>query len=556
MVNFMPNLEISKKGLEKLMGAAYSQEKLETDLEFIKGEIDSLEGDVLKIDCKETNRPDLWSTEGIAREFKARLGKDKGIRKYSVKKSDVDVFINSNLLKVRPLIACAIVKDVQITEELLLQLIQLQEKVGENYGRKRKELGIGLYDFDIMQPPIYYKGFKDDEVEFVPLEWKSQLRPSEILTQHEKGKAYAHLLKDAEVYPIVIDANRTVASMPPIINSQNTGKVTQKTKNLFIEVTGFKWETMSAALEVMCMTLADRGGKIYSCKLHFPSDSKPYPAKIIYTPEFKKEKMTFDKNIINKMTGLGLKDKEIIDLLARARFVAKIKSNKITVEYPSYRTDIMHPVDVIEDLLISYGFNNIEPEKIEMNVVGSELIEAKRNDFAREGCIGLDLQEVMTYNLTSREIQSDKMQLCNEELVEIANPVSLNYAILRKRLSPQILDFFSKNKDKEFPQRIFEIGTCLEINENAENGVAQSYHICAASTHSNVNFTEIKSILVSLCKYLGAECIVKKKAFPFLGENSAEIIINGKKGFIGEVKKEVVDAFGLRKPVCIFEFEL
>ena len=551
----MPNLEISKKDFEKQMGASYSKEKLEEVLEFIKGEIDSLEGDILKIDCKETNRPDLWCTEGIAREIKARIGKEKGIKKYNVKKSSVDVFINSNLLKVRPLIACAVVKDITITEELLLQLIQLQEKVGENYGRKRKELGIGLYDFDIMQPPVYYKGFKDDEVEFVPLEWKSQLRPSEILMQHDKGKAYAHLLKDADVYPIVIDANRTVASMPPIINSQVTGKITEKTKNLFIEVTGFKWETVSAALEVMCMALADKGGKLYSCKLHFPSDEKPYPAKVIYSPVFAKEKMTFDKNIINKKTGLGLKDKEIISLLNKARFDVKIKSNKITVEYPSYRTDIMHPVDIIEDLLISYGFNNIEPEKIEMNVVGSELIEAKRNDFAREGCIGLGLQEVMTYNLTSRQIQADNMSLQNEELVEIANPVSLNYAILRKKLTPQILDFFAKNKDKEFPQRIFEIGTCLSIEENCENGIKQTYNICVASSHSNVNFTEIKSILVSLCKYLGAELTVKKKAFAFLGENSAEITINGKKGFIGELKKEVVDSFGLRKPVCLFEFE-
>jgi phenylalanyl-tRNA synthetase beta chain len=552
----MPNLEISKRDLEKLMGHSYSREKLESDLEFIKGEIDSLEGDALRIDCKETNRPDLWSTEGIAREFNARLGKDKGIKKYNVKKSNVDVFINSNLLKVRPLIACAIVKDVTITEELLLQLIQLQEKVGENYGRKRKELGIGLYDFDIMQPPVYYKGFKDDEIEFVPLEWKVQLRPSEILSQHDKGKAYAHLLKDADVFPIVIDANRTVASMPPIINSQVTGKVTDKTKNLFIEVTGFKWETLCAALEVMCMSLADRGGKIYSCKLHFPSDVKPYPGKTVFTPMFKTEKMTFDKSIVNKMTGLGLKDKEIIDLLRKSRYEAKIKSNKITIEYPSYRTDIMHPVDVIEDLLISYGFNNIEPEKIEMNVVGSELIEAKRNDFVREGCIGLGLQEVMTYNLTSREIQSTNMLLNEEDLVEIANPVSLNYAIMRKRLTPQILDFFSKNKDKEYPQRIFEIGTCVVVDENRENGVAQNYHLCGASTHSNVNFTEIKSILMTLGKYLGAEITVKKKSFPFLSDNSAEITVNGKKGFIGEVKKEVIDAFGLRKPVCIFEFEL
>ena len=551
----MPNLEVSKKDLEFFLNRKLSREVLEEELEYIKGEIDSLEGDVLRIDCKETNRPDLWSSEGIAREILARSGKEKGIRKYSVKKSTIDVFVHQNLEKIRPLIVCALVKNVSVTEELLKQMIQLQEKVGENYGRKRKELGIGLYDFDIMQPPVYYKGFRDDEIEFVPLEWKVQMRPSEILSQHEKGKAYKHLLEGAEYYPIVIDANRTVASMPPIINSQTTGKVTEKTRNLFIEVTGFKWETVETALEVICMALADRGGKIYSCKVHYPSNKKPYPAKEIFTPVFATEKMSFEKEIVNQKTGLGLKDKEIIDLLSRARYNAKLSGKKITVEYPSYRTDIMHSVDVIEDLLISFGFNNIVPQKVEMNVVGSQLKEAEFLDFVRDSCTGLALQEVLTFNLSSKAVQKENM-LLDEDFVEIANPVSVNFELLRKRLSPQLLDFFAKNKDKEFPQRIFEIGTCLEIDAKAENGVKQSNHLCVALTHSNVNYTEIKSFFDSLCTNLGFSTEVKKKAFPFLGDNSAEVTVNGKKGFIGELKKEVVEAFGLRKPLCLFEFEL
>jgi phenylalanyl-tRNA synthetase beta chain len=552
----MPNLEVSKKDLEFLLGKKLSREELEEKLEYVKGEIDSLEGDVLRIDCKETNRPDLWSAEGIARELKARTGKEKGIKEYKVHKSSVSVFIDSNLEHVRPLIACAIVRDIHITEDLLLQMIQLQEKVGENFGRKRKELGIGLYDFDIMKPPVYYKGFKDDEIEFTPLEWKVSMRPSEILTQHEKGKQYRHLLGGVPVYPIVIDHAKTVASMPPIINSQTTGKVTEQTKNLFIEVTGFKWSIVETALEVICMALADRGGKIYSVKHHFPSNKKPYPAKTIDTPVFATEKISFDKEIVNKKTGLDLKDKDILDLLGRARYNAKIVGSKIVAEYPSYRTDIFHAVDVIEDLLISFGFNNIVPQKIEMSVVGSELPEAKYNDFVREGCIGLALQEVMTYNLSSRQVQAANILLPDEELVEIANPVSLNYSVLRKRLSAQLLDFFSKNKDQQFPQRVFEIGSCLSLDSKAENGVKQSTNLCVAITHSNVNFTEIKSFLMSLGKYLGVKIDVKKKSFAFLGENSAEVIINGKKGFVGEVHPKVIDAFGLRKPVALFEIEL
>ena len=552
----MPNIEVSKKDLESLVGKKFTKDQLEDTLEYVKGEIDSLEGDALKIDCKETNRPDLWSAEGLSRELRARMGLEKGIRKYKVQKSGVSVFVDANLEKIRPLIACAVVKDVHITEDFLIQMIQLQEKVGESYGRKRKELGIGLYDFDIMKPPVYYKGFKDNEIEFVPLEWKVSMRPSEILAQHEKGKAYKHLLEGVDRYPIVIDSAKTVASMPPIINSQTTGKITEKTKNLFIEVTGFKWGTVETALEVICMALADRGGKIQTCDVHFPSTKKPYPAKKLATPLFATEKLSFDKDYVNKKTGLDLNDKEIVSLLERARYNIKIVGKKVTVEFPTYRTDIFHAVDVIEDILISFGFNNVLPQKIEMNVVGSQLKEAEYEDFVRSGCVGIALQEVLSYNLSSKQIQGKNMQLSSEEFVEIANPVSVNYEILRKRLSPNLLDFFAKNKNQEYPQRIFEVGTCLALEDKAENGVKQTTNLCVAITHSNVNFTEIKSFLVALCRYLGAKLEVNKKPFAFLGENSAEIIVNGKKGYVGEVKKEVIDAFALRKPVCLFEFEL
>lgn len=555
----MPKIDVSVKDLELLSNLKFSsKEKLEDVLEFVKGEIDALDGDALKVDCKDPNRPDFWSAEGLARELKARTGKERGLTKYKVQKSNVKVFIDGNLEKIRPLISCAVVKDIKVTENLLVQMIQLQEKLGESFGRKRKELGIGLYDLGIMEPPVYYKGFKDSDVEFVPLEWKVSMRPSEILQQHEKGKAYKHLLEGASLFPIVVDHAGTIASMPPIINSAITGKVTESTKDLFIEVTGFNWSTVEAALEIMCMALADRGGKIYSCKLNFPSGKKPYPAKQIETPSFFSEKLSFDKSLIEKKTGLVLKDKEIIDLLGRARYKASIKGKKIFVEYSSYRIDILHAVDVIEDLLISYGFNNIVPQKIEMNVVGSQRKEALYNEFVRDGCIGLALQEIQTYNLTSKEIQATNMLLDSEkdDFVEIANFVSMNYQILRKRLTPQVLSFLSKNKSQEYPQRVFEIGPVLELSSKDPSGAKQSTNLCVACTHSNAGFTEIKSILFSLGKYLGKEIIVKKKAFTFLGENSAEITIEGKKGFIGEVKQEVLDNFGLKKPVIIFELEL
>jgi phenylalanyl-tRNA synthetase beta chain len=552
----MPTLDVSKKDLEKLVGKKFNQSELEEVLEYVKGEIDGIEGDNLKVDCKETNRPDLWSTEGLAREIKARIGKEKGIKKYKVKKSNVEVIIDKNLKNIRPLISCAIVKNVNISENLLIQLIQLQEKVGDTFGRKRKETGIGLYDLDIMSPPIYYKGFKDNEIEFIPLEWKVKMRPSEILTQHEKGKQYAHLLEGTKTYPIVIDSKNVVASMPPIINSQITGKVTEKTKNLFIEVTGNNWEIIETALEVMCMAIADRGGQIYSVKTKFPKD-KFYP-KDKYSPEFKTEKISFEKDLVKRQTGLDLNDKEIKSFLEKARYNVKISKNKIEVEYPSYRRDIFHAVDVIEDLLISYGYNKIEPEKIIMDVKGSQKKEVLEIDFVREAAVGLGLQEIMTYNLTSKELQANNMNLEEEvdDFVEIANPVSKNYEILRKRLTPNVLAFISKNKGVDFPQKIFEVGTALKLNKNEENGVTQTTNICVATTHTDVDFTEIKSLLMSMCDYLGKKVELKREQLPFLTENSAVLKVDGKEGFIGEITKEVSSNFGLKKPVFVFEFEI
>jgi len=305
------------------------------------------------------------------------------------------------------------------------------------------------------------------------------------------------------------------------------------------------------------MALADRGGKILSCKINFPKNHLPYPQKSVFTPEFKTKKIVFDKALIEQKTGLKLSDSEINSLLRKARYNVNIAGGKVEAKYPSYRLDIFHAVDVIEDLLISYGYNNIAPQKIIMNVTGSQRKEILYNDFVREGCIGLALQEVLTYNLTSKEIQANKMLFGeSDSFVEINNPVSTNFEILRKIITPQLLSFLSKNKDQEFPQRIFEIGTCLSIDAKSDNGVKQTNNVCVVSTHTNVNFTEIKSLFVSLCDYLGLKYSLKKKEFSFLNENSAEITVNGKKGFIGELSKEVEQNFGLKKPVVLFEFEL
>ncbi len=551
----MPTIDINKKDLENLAGKKFSRQELENALMFVKGEIDGIDGDSIKVDVKETLRPDVWSTEGIAREMRARLGLEKGLPKYKVAKAKISCTIDANLEKVRPFIAAAVVHDVKITENFLLQIIQLQEKVGTTFGRRRKEAGIGLYDFDKMTPPLDYRGYKDSQIEYVPLEFKVKMTPSEILAQHPKGREFAHLLKGMEYYPIIIDAAGVVASMPPIINSETTGKISEKTHNIFIESTGHSWEKVNIALKVICMALADRGGKIEAVKIRFPKNKK-YPAKPIETPFFGTKSIQVETEYLHKISGLDISEKEIISILEKARYEVTKKGTKLLLSYPDFRNDIMHPVDVAEDLLIGYGYNNIKPRKPKMSVIGSERKETTYIDKVRDACVGLGLQEVLTFNLTSREKQEKMVGLLAEKFVEIANPVSANWSVLRKNLYPELLEFLSKNKSVEYPQKIFEVGKTLELDDSTDTKTREKNKLCLVLANKGYGFTMIKSAFGAICRELGKKCTLRAQKHPSLKEGRSAIISGDSNGFLGELSEEVKKNFGLGQDVIVLEMEI
>ncbi len=551
----MPTIDISKKDLESMLGKKFTMDELAEALLFVKGEIDGVSGDTIKVDVKETLRPDVWSTEGIARELRAKMGKQTGLPQYDVAKAKTSCTIDANLANVRPFIACAIVRNVKVTEDFLIQMIQLQEKVGTSFGRKRKEAGIGLYDFDRMKGPVFYRGYKDEEIEYVPLEWKVPMRPSEILLQHPKGKEFAHLLAGVEYYPIVIDSAGVVASMPPIINSETTGKITEKTRNIFIESTGYDWEKVNIALKVICMALADRGGKIEGVKIIMPK-GKLYPKGPVETPFFGTKKIKVEADYIRNVSGLDLSEKDLISLLERARYLVKKKGKVLELEYPDFRNDIMHPVDVVEDVLIGYDYNKAGPLRPKLAVIGSALPQTAYEDKVRDICVGLGLQEVLTFNLTSAEKQEKMVGLSKEEFVEIANPVSSNWSMLRKRIYPEILEFLAKNKTVEYPHRIFEIGKTLEIDGSSDTKTREKTKLCIAMAGKGYGFTLIKSVLMAVCRELGKKCTLKESSNPTLKDGRRADITEDTNGIIGELSEEVKKNFGLEQDVVLLEMEL
>ncbi|MEM4326654.1 MAG: phenylalanine--tRNA ligase subunit beta [Candidatus Diapherotrites archaeon] len=547
----MPTIDISKSDFEFLFGKKFSLQELSDALLFVKAEIDSVDGDILKVDVKETLRPDLWSVEGIVRELKARLGFEKGFPKYVVNKPCLSVVIEKSVKGVRPFTVGAVLKGVVVTEPLLVQLIQLQEKMHLTYGKKRSEVAIGVYDFDKIVGDIRYYGAVPSEKKFVPLDFDSELYLDEILEVHPKGREFGYLLKGKPLYPIFEDSKGNVLSMPPIINSNYSGKVTLETKNLFVEVSGFSLDALVPALNVIVMALADRGAKIYGVNI---VDSN---GQSFVTPFFETKSISLSLSYFEKISGLKLSLSEVIDLLERSRYVVSKTKDKdvLSVSFLNYRVDLLHQVDVVEDLLVSYDYNKISPLRPSVPVFGSELKESLVVGKVREICVGLGLQEVLTFVLTSKEKQSSLILSNDVELVEIANPVSSNWAVLRKNIFPELLEFLSKNKSVELPHKIFEIGKTLEIDSLSDSKTIEKTKVCLVVASKGVGFTEAKSMLVALARELNRSVSFSECSLPWLKRGKSALCVSGLKGFFGELADRVCANFGLSMPIIIVEVE-
>lgn len=547
----MPTIDINKRDLQELLGIDVLDRDIKNFFLPVKGEVDGFEDDTIKLDVKDSNRPDLWSVEGVARDLKSHIGIEKGYPKLELKKSNYVVSIEG-VENIRPKAAYAIARNVTITDSLLKSLIQMQEKICGSFGRKRKEVAIGIFDLDkVHGTKLRYYG-ADKKEQFIPLGFDKPMSLETILKEHPKGVEYSFLLSNKNKYPVLRDEQNEVLSMPPIINSESSGKVETTTRNLFLDVTGFDQNTINTALLILCYALSDRGAKIEQVELDYKLDKKK-----IVTPYIEEKFVEFDKQkIIDYFEPLS--DSQITELLERRRYRVEIKKDKIKVFYLNYRQDILHPVDVIEDLIISYDYNKVKASDLTIQTTGKLLDKTEWLNLVREAGLGLGLQEVMTFTLTSKEKQYKKLLRAGQP-VELANPMSENIAIFREFIFPEHLELLSKNQHITYPQNIYEVGQTLSTDTKE---VFERNKLTVTLCYNKVSFTEIQKMLDATLRNIGAKDIkIKSKEFNwFVKGRSAEVIfkINNteKTGIIGELNPQILENFNLEMPVALFEIEV
>jgi phenylalanyl-tRNA synthetase beta chain len=508
----------------------------------------------LQIENVDTNRPDTWSTEGIARALRGILEIETGLKKYKTStKIATEITVDKELREIRPYIACTVAYHAKISDSILRGLVQLQEKLDLSYGRRRKRSSIGFYDFDLITPPLRY-GIEDpDKIRFVPLDGNEALSLREILQQHPKGIEYGQILEDHQRLPILMDSKQKVLSFPPIINSNDLGKLTPDTRNILVEVTGTNETTVLNCLTILATTLADRGAQLRSARIHY----KYTKTRATVTPRLNERTIKLPIEQTKKLIGVDLTKQQIISLLKRSRYdVRHSDTRTLTVAIPCYRLDILHPNDVIEDVAIAYGLNRIEPRwPIDLTVGNISELE-KYSDKFRELAIGFGFQEVLTFMMTNEEKIFTKMQQPPVEYVRISNPKVQTLTCLRPWLLPSLLEFLSNNTHVQYPQKLFEVGDCTAWDESSQ---PKDYRkLCCVSAHARANFTEMKSILQTLLANLGFDFAIQStNNASYLDGRAATISVNKMEvGMIGEVHPRVIRNWNLENPVVAMELNI
>src|SRR3989344_1833044 len=517
----MANVKFSRKVFEKDIG------KVDTDMQhkiaMFGTPVESVTDNEIELEIF-PNRPDLLSYQGFKRSFLSYLGNQKKISKYSLKKPEKNyrIIIESSVKNIRPFTACAIIKKLS---------------------------------------------FDDAKIKFIPLESDREMSGIQILQRHPTGRDYAHLLAGKEKFPVFIDANGEILSMPPVINSHKTGKITSNTKEVFVECSGFDLEVLKKCLNIIITTLADLGGEIYQMNLEFEKSKK------IITPDLTYEKTKLNMENANKLLGIKLNSKQVKSLLEKMGYIisntSSASSNNLLVSVPAWRTDVLHEVDLIEDIAIAYGYDNFKPQIPESAAMNAGKENPKETIKRKLGEIlsGLGLLEISNYHLTTKDSQFTKMGITEKDYgvkdyeIKVENSKT-DFNLLRGNLSHYSLKILSENSDVEYPHRIFEIGKTFRVSKKQNSQITEHEHLSIALSPSN--FTELKQIFNSLMGMAGVkEISVKEPESPkhhpnhFIEGRVGNVFYKNELiGFIGETHPRILKNFHLKMPVALLEVNI
>jgi phenylalanyl-tRNA synthetase beta chain len=536
----LPVVALETERFSALVGA--DREKILERLPYIGLDIESVEPDRIRVEYS-PNRPDFGTDYGIAKALRGLLGLELGLRRYEVYPSNMTVSVDPKLSSVRPFIACATAGGLELDDEDIRQLISLQEDLHNGLGRRRKMVAIGLHDIGSLVPPIQFRAV-DPSFSFLPLGETAQMRLDQILAETDTGKAFGRILAGSRYFPILNDSKGTVLSFPPVVNG-NATRVTSSTKSMFIDVTSMEMAAGDEVLAIIMTTLADMGGKIGSVKIDYQEGARD-------TPDLGPSRVALDEGLINRVTGLRLSETQIADCLRKSRLDVSGRS----VLIPRYRIDILHPVDIAEEVALGYGIDAIEAEYPPSKEPGSLNRLNQALDRVSESVAMAGFIETMNFDLVDVASLYTNFSRPPDFRIEVENPRTIEHSVLRDSILPSLMAALSRNVQATYPQKVYEVGRVFLRDGST---VVERPHLSALTAHSSSSFSEAKMYLEALVlAHLGESTKTLPGAhWAFAEGRCAEVLVKGQRiGYIGEVKPTALAAFGLDVPVAGYEIDL
>jgi len=523
----MPTIEININRLEELSNV--NRKRIIEILENSKIEIEEIENEKIKLTVP-AERFDLMFLNGLA-NYISTFENFSGFRKFFIDNSDVKVY--SEKVRARKYFACFVVENLKFNEEILKETINFQELIHLYIGRDRKYVAIGIHDLDKIKGKIFYKEANPNE-KFIPLSYQNELTLKEVLEITDKGRKYGKLISSYDHYPAIFD-EEGIISFPPILNSERT-KLTEKTKRIFVDITGTLEKAVEDTLKLLIYFFSFYGNvkKVYLNEKEFP--------------QIEDKKFVLEIEKINKLIGEKFEIQDVKNLLERMGYDTLVIENKIGVIVPFYRLDVFNERDIIEDIAIAYGYNNFIPQIPKTFTKGKISKREKIEEKIRKILIGLGFTEIISPTFINSKIL--EKCLINEKWTKVKNPVSEEYDTLRKILFPSIMNFLKNNIEKEYPQKVFEIGYVVK-------GLKGKRSIGFAIASSETNLSEIISYIKAFFEELKLKIDLKKKDFPFFIKGRSGIIVldDEEIGFFGEVHPQVLENFGIFVPITYCEIK-
>ncbi len=565
----MPKIEVNEKLFFELVGQRMEHDLLERSLTVAKAELDGFGADgegpsaerTIKIELNDTNRPDLWSTAGVARQLRVYAGGampsyDFFSREGAMKPSDYRVVVDGSIKGIRPYLAAFIISGKPISDAMLKDAIQTQEKLCSNFGRKRKSVSMGLYRIELIKWPVSYKAADPDSSKFTPLGMTEPLSLRRILEEHPKGKEYGHIIAGNERFPLLMGADGGVLSMAPVINSADIGAVQVGDRDLLVEFTGTDLPSVALSANIVACDFADAGYEIKPVIVDYAYDT-PFGRSVTF-PYYFQAPASVDSGKVTKLLGDNFSPDAVVAALAKMGIRAESHGQYVRAMPPEYRNDFLHPVDLVEDAMIGRGMDSFSPLRPRDFTIGRLHPVESFSRKAKDLLVGLGYQEMIYNYLGSSKDYIERMNISADGILRISNPMTENFEIVRPSILPSLLQSEAVSSKAPYPHKIFEAGKVAFRAPKENYGSKTRQRLGLLSCHPSADYNELAGLVAALLYYLGHEYSVVEADDPrFMAGRQAKVLVGGQEaGLFGELNPVVLENWGITMPCAACELDL